>query len=109
MLLISRIELPKKQDAAAFGEFMRDEYIPALHKGPTRVGMVQDLELLQRAGTDSSHTFLCLINWDGLNPGPTFLGRVDDEDVLQRFEGFGASVKPHVSWQEVARWSQPTS
>jgi hypothetical protein len=109
MLLISKIELPKKQDPAAFGEFMRDEYIPAVHKGPTRAGQVEELELVQRPGTETSHSFLWLINWDGVNPGPTFLGRVDDEDVQHRFERFGASVKPHVSWQEVAKWPQPTS
>jgi hypothetical protein len=109
MLLMSRIELPKKQDPAAFGDFMRDEYIPAVHKGQTRAGMVEELELLQSAGTETNHTFLWLLNWNGIIPGPTFLGGVDDEDVLHRFEGFGATVKPHVSWQEVARWSQPTS
>jgi ribosomal protein S12 methylthiotransferase accessory factor YcaO len=109
MLLISKIELPAKQDPVAFGEFMRDEYFPAVHKGPTRVGQVEELELLQSTSAERSHMFLWLLSWNGLAPAPTFWVDVDDEDVQHRFEGFGASVKPHVTWHEVAKWPQPTS
>jgi hypothetical protein len=109
MLLISKIELPKKQDPTAFGEFMRDEYFPAVHKGPTRVGQVEELELLQSTGTETSHTFLWLLSWNGITPAPTFWIGTDDDDVQHRFEGFGVKVKPHVTWHEVAKWSQPTS
>jgi hypothetical protein len=109
MLLISKIDLPKKQDPAAFGEFMRDEYFPAVRKGPTRAGQVEELELLQSTATERSHTFLWLLSWNGIIPGPTFWVDADDEDVQHRFERFGASVKPHVMWQEIAKWPQPTS
>jgi len=46
-MIIYQIKLPKKQDAEAFVTFMRDEYFPAVEKGPTRVGQVTDLVLMQ--------------------------------------------------------------
>ena len=46
-MIIYQIRLPKKQDAEAFVKFMQEEYFPAVHKGPTRVGQVTDLVLLQ--------------------------------------------------------------
>jgi hypothetical protein len=102
MLFISEIELPRTEDAAAFAEFMRDEYIPAVHKGPTRIGQVAELELLQGNTTETSHRFLWLVRWNGLEHEKAG-ARVDDEAVARKFEGFGAGMTEHVSWAEVAR------
>jgi hypothetical protein len=106
MLFISEIELPKEEDAAAFAEFMQNEYIPAIHKGPTRVGQVEGLELLEGDPTETSHRFLWLVRWNGLEPGHA---RQVDDAVLRKFEAFSASMKEHVAWREVATWSEPTS
>ena len=46
-MIIYQIRLPKKEDAEAFVKFMQEEYFPAVHKGPTRIGQVTDLVLLQ--------------------------------------------------------------
>jgi Patatin-like phospholipase len=107
MLLISEFELPEERDADAFTQFMQDEYIPAVHKGPTRVGQVEGLELLQGAPTETSHRFLWLIRWNGVEPGPH--ARLVDDTMLGKFEAFGASMKDPVSWREVTRWSESTS
>ena len=100
MFLVSEIELPQEQDAAAFVDFMRDEYIPAVHTGPTRVGKVDGLQLLQGNAAVTSHKFLWIVDWNGMEPGAA-VDHVPDE-VSSKFDGFGASRKPHVVWQEVA-------
>jgi hypothetical protein len=46
-MITYQIRLPKKQDAEALVKFMHEEYFPAVHKGPTRVGKVTHLVLLQ--------------------------------------------------------------
>jgi hypothetical protein len=105
MFLVSEIELPQEQDAAAFVDFMRDEYIPSVHTGPTRIGKVDGLQLLQGIAAVTSHKFLWLVDWNGLEHEAAG-ARVPDE-VSSKFEGFGASRKPHVAWQEVARLASP--
>ena len=105
MLLISEIELPEGADADAFADFFRDEYIPAVHKGPTRVGQVHGLELVERTTTDTRRKFLWLVHWSGLSGGAGV--HVDDEAVQKRFEELGATIKKPVIWQEVASWPAP--
>jgi len=105
MLLIAEITLSNEEDAEAFADFMRDEYIPAVHKGPTRAGQVGGLELLRSRG-ETDHTFLWLVRWGGLPPGPEFNPSVDDEAVREKFEAFGASMTPRVAWSEVAAWPE---
>jgi hypothetical protein len=100
MLFVSEIELPKEQDATAFADFMRDEYIPAVELGPTRVGMVDGLQLLQGTSDDASHTFLYLVDWNGLEHEKA--GAHVDEETSRRFDEFGATRTPHVAWSEVA-------
>jgi hypothetical protein len=102
MLFISEIELPKKDDAEAFAEFMRAEYLPAVHTGPTRVGQVEEVELLQGQTAETSHDFLWLVHWNGLEHEKAG-AHVDDEAVQRKFEEFGASMKRIGAWQEIAR------
>ena len=102
MLLISRIELPKDQDGDAFAEFMREEYIPAVHTGPTRVGQVEGVELLERDTTEDEHEFLWLVHFDGLKPRDATV-RVDDDAVREKFESFAPTLTQPDTWQEVAR------
>lgn len=112
MLSVFEIELPREKDPDKFVAFMQDEYMPAVHMGPTRVGQVDELKLLRAAapggvvegdeGTsaETGHRFLWLVDWHGLSPPGA---RLDDEKVLRKFERFGATIKDEASWQEVAR------
>jgi hypothetical protein len=100
MLLISEIELPENADVAAFADFMRDEYMPAVRTLPTRVGQVQGVELVQRATSETTQAFLWLVRWSGLPGGRA---NVDDDVVRRKFEEFGAAIKDPVEWREVAK------
>jgi hypothetical protein len=112
MLLISEMELPQDADGAAFSAFLRDEYLPAVHTGPTRVGQVEDLEFAERETTDGGHRFLRIVRWSGIDPGDgpweDMPVRVDDEAVLQKLASFGAKTTRHARWQEVARLPDAT-
>jgi hypothetical protein len=104
-LIIHQITLPEKQDAEAFVEFMRDEYFPAFHKGPTRVGQVTGLTLL-RGVTDTherTSQFFMHIKFDGLATGKL---RVDKEEVQRKFETFGTRMEYLGVFDEVAAWSE---
>lgn len=104
-MIVYRIDLPQEQDPAAFVTFMRDEYLPAVRKGPTRVGQVLGLTL-QQDGSSSEpvgHSFLLLVEWSGLTGNYTYL-RVEDEGVEGRFGAFGAPLHLLGAYREVARW-----
>jgi hypothetical protein len=97
-MLIYQISLPKQQDTKAFVTFMREEYFPAVHKGPLRIGQVTDLVLFQGNVTDITHEFVWHVS--GLLNDP----RISDEEVLRRFDSFGARVKFIGDYSEVAAW-----
>ena len=67
-MITYQIRLPKRQDAEAFVKFMREEDPSAVHKGPTRVGKVTDLVLLQAeaVGRTTGCEFFWHIGWSGL-------------------------------------------
>lgn len=95
---IYQIKLPEEQDVEAFVTFMREEYFPAVDRGPTRVGAVTGLVLLQRlaehsqeSDADNAHEFYLHVSWSGL-PGCRD-SYVSDEEVLRKFESFSARVK----------------
>jgi hypothetical protein len=104
-MIIYQIKLPKTQDAEAFVTFMNEEYFPAVHKGPSRVGQVIDLRLLQREneleGDDLKHDFLWHVHWSGQ---PTGEVAIDDEAVARKFEAFKAKIKRVGFYEEVATW-----
>jgi hypothetical protein len=100
-MIIYQIRLPKKKDAEAFAGFMRDEYLPAVHKGATRVGQVTDLVLLQGQEATTTHEFLWHVGWSGLSSGDA---RIDDNDVQRKFNAFGARIKRLGVFGEVAAW-----
>jgi hypothetical protein len=104
-MIIYQIKLPAKQDAATFAAFMKDEYFPAVHKGPTRVGQVVDLALLQgRAETNApNHEFFLQAGYNGLATGDI---RIDDEAVAAKFKGFGAKLKRLGFFKEIAAWNE---
>jgi hypothetical protein len=103
-MLVYDVRLPKDRRAATFERFMRDAYIPAVHKSPTRVGQVNELMLLRCEPTSTRHKFLWLVDWSGLPNGQPMGVRVDDEKVSRKFEAFGATVKRLDAWDEVGRW-----
>ena len=101
--IIHQITLSEQQDADAFVEFMRDEYFPAVHKGPTRVGQVTGLALLRGVSPthERTHTFFMEVGFNGLATGGV---RVDDEEVQRKFAAFGARVEHLGAYDEVAVW-----
>lgn len=101
MFFISEIELPEEQAAEKFVDFMRDEYIPAVETGATRIGKVEGLQLLQGTTPDTSHRFLWIVDWNGLEHDAA--GDRVNEAVARKFGEFGATRKPHVAWRE-ASW-----
>jgi hypothetical protein len=100
VLLMSEIELAKGVDAEAFRDFFRDEFLPAVHTGPTRVGQVQGVELLERETSDTDRSFAVLVRWSGLSPGK--IVRADDAAVQARLEEM-AVIKDPVVWQVAGR------
>ena len=104
MVLISEIELPENADVAAFADFMRDEYVPAVRMLPTRVGQVLGVQLLQRASGEATPSFLWLVHWSGLSGGRA---HVDDDAIRRKFEEFGAAITDPVEWREVAKSPEP--
>lgn len=101
MLFVYEIELPKDADVAAFGAFMREEYVPAIHKRPTRDGVVTGLELLEPDPNQPNQPFLWLVRWEGLRMAGW---RLDDDAVRSKFEGFGATMRDKGLWREFASW-----
>ncbi len=104
-MIIYQIKLPAKQDAEAFTAFMKDEYFPAIPKGPTRVGQVLDLSLLQgRADTGAAtHEFFLLVGFGGLSSADI---RIDDDAVESKFKKFGAKLKRLGFFKEVNAWKE---
>lgn len=111
-MLIYQITLPQDQDADGFIAFMRDMYIPAVHKGPTRVGQVTGLALLQ--SRTATHEFFLHQGWGGLqNAVPRDgdwrelpnIDSADREQLERTFEAFNIRVRSLGSYAEVAAWS----
>ncbi len=104
-LIIHQITLPEEQDVEAFVEFMRNEYFPAVHKGPTRVGQVISLALLESVPSThkGTNTFFMHAGWSGLAGDRV---GVDDAEVRRKFESFGARVERLGAYREVAIWPE---
>lgn len=102
-MLVYQITLPKKQDVEAFVKFMQDEYFPAVRKGPTRVGQVEDLTLLQLEPEKKTAgcKFLLHVGWSGLAMGGI---RIDKPSAIRKFESFGARLSRLGAYAEVATW-----
>jgi hypothetical protein len=104
-MVVLEIKLPKSKDPESFAAFMRDEFMPALHKGPTRAGQVLSVSFSQRqnlhAGDDFKRTFLMLVGWEGVPL--TTLPRIDGEAVKARLESFKLRVKPLGEFDAVAK------
>jgi hypothetical protein len=96
-----QITLPEQQDADAFVEFMRDEYLPAVYTGPTRSGQVTGLAVLRGVGGthESTNTFLMHVSFFGLARGGA---SVRDEEVQRKFESFAAQDEYLGDYEEVA-------
>jgi hypothetical protein len=105
--LIHQITFPERMGPTVdqFVEFMRDEYFPAVFKGPTRVGEVTGLALLRGvSGThERTNTFLMDVSFDGLATGDASV----DEEMQRKFESFpGAHVERLGAYEKVAVWPE---
>jgi hypothetical protein len=103
MLYIDQIKLPLCENRDAFETFMRSDYLPAVHKGPTRIGQVTYLAVV-RAETEEDGFFLH-IGWMGMDVSDK-IPRIDDENVQRRFESFGAAVSRVGHYTNVATWQR---
>lgn len=106
-MIIYQISLPKEKNTKTFVKFMNEEYFPAVHKGPTRIGQVTGLLLLEGEngfeGDDLVHEFFLHVGWSGMPGGNA---RVDDQEVLRKLEKFKADIKRIGSFNEVADWRE---
>jgi hypothetical protein len=71
-------------------KFTLEEYFPAVHKRPTRVGKVTDLVLLQPKDRTTRYEFFCHVGWSGLAMGGD---RLDYKTVARKLESFKARIK----------------
>jgi hypothetical protein len=105
-MVVLEVKLPKNKNPETFAAFMRDEYMAAVHKGPTRLGQVTSIALSQRrnhhAGDDFERSFLMIAGWDGVELD--HLPRVDGEDVNAKLESFKLKVKPLGEFNDIAGW-----
>jgi hypothetical protein len=103
--IIYEITLPEQQDVEAFVTFVQNEYFPAVHKGPTRVGEVTGLTLLRRVlgADDQTSRFFLHVGFSGLASVGV---RIHDEEVQHKFEAFGASIEKRGTYDEVAVWAE---
>jgi hypothetical protein len=102
-IIIYQVTIPQRMVAESFVEFMRDEYFPAVHKGPTRIGRVTRLSLLQTSEAPCN-TFFMHVNFDGMASGAP---RADEEQVQKKFEAeYGVHVQRLGAYCEVASWSE---
>ena len=99
-MIAQRIKLGEGQDPAEFARFMRDEFMPAMRRGPTRIGQATYLELFQGNTQNTLDEFLLLI--EGLmNFRPGFAG----QELAERFAGFSPQLDALASdFRSVAVW-----
>jgi hypothetical protein len=107
-MVVLELKLPKSKDPEAFVRFMRDEYMAAVRKEPTRAGQVMSVTLSQRrnlhAGDDFERSFLMIVGWEGVELDR--LPRIDGEAVNAKLESFKLKVNPLGEFDEVAGWPQ---
>ena len=105
-MVVFEIKLPKSKNPETFAAFMRDEYLPAVHRGATRRGVVTSISLSQRrnlhAGDDFVRSFLMRVGWEGIDLDG--LPRVDSDDVKAKLDGFNLDVKCLGEFDRVAEW-----
>ena len=92
--IVFRITLPEQVDPDVFETFMTGRFFPAVHRGPTRIGLVTGLNLWRRAANSEqpSRVFLMEYGFNGVLSDR--LPRVDDEAVLTEFEAYSSYFEP---------------
>ena len=105
--ILHELTLPDAADSEAFEDFLREDYLPAVHQGPTRVGQVMSVTLARRGDGASVARFLLDTAFSGL--GHDRMPRVDDDEVRLRFEEFGVTVKHLGNFLPTASWDNPAA
>jgi hypothetical protein len=107
-MVVLELKLPKNKNPETFAAFMREEYMPAVHKGPTRRGQVSSVSLSQRRnlhpGDDFERSYLMIVGWDGVDLDE--LPRIDGDAVKAKLDSFKLKVKPLGEFSEVAGWAK---
>jgi hypothetical protein len=101
-MIVRRIQLGPNQDIRKFIQFMREEYLPAIRRGPTRIGQANYVELFQGNTTNSTDQFLLLV--EGLMSLPEgFVGT----ELAARLREFAPEVEEIAdNFRSVARWTE---
>ncbi len=87
-MIIQRITVESGQDPDEFVRFMRDEFLPAMRRGPTRIGQASYLELLQGNTQGTLDEFVLLV--EGLMSfQPGFVG----SELQEKFERFAGQLE----------------
>jgi|SRR5215217_3550572 len=98
--IVHQLTLPAGADPEAFETFMRERYFPAVHRGPTRVGLIEDLALWRDSRTDPERTtFLLVCDFDGA--AGDRMPRLDDDAVAEAFDAFRPTVTFLGTYHEV--------
>jgi hypothetical protein len=99
-MIIQRIRLGPGQDPDEFVRFMRDEFLPAMRRGPTRIGEASYIELVQGNTQETLDEFVLLV--EGLMSfHPGFVG----PELEEQFERFGPQLEgPNADFNSVALW-----
>jgi hypothetical protein len=102
-MIVQRIKLSPGQDPDEFVRFMRDEFLPAMRRGPTRIGQATYIELVQGNTQETLDEFMLLV--EGLMSfHPGFVG----PELEKQFERFGAELDgPNADFRSVALWRAP--
>ncbi len=103
--ILYQISLPESADGNVFEKFMTDRYLPAVRRGPTRLGVVTGLALWRE--TADPNSFLIQMDYNGAPVGQLV---VTDDEIRARFEAFNAPAVRLAAYKEAAiHWPDPES
>lgn len=94
VLVLYKLSCPTDFKEEDFTTFMKDEVFPAVHRGPTRVGHVTELSLLQ---DHQSKAFVWAIEYSGFSEGADHAAAAGLQKLKSRGVEVSASLYDRVS------------
>lgn len=88
-MVITQISIPKPQDKEAFEKFMKEEFIPHVYMGPTRIGQTFEVSLLSKESKGNMFVYYFFHKGDSTKPD---LGTVSFE-IMDKFRTFNPKCK----------------
>jgi hypothetical protein len=96
---IYSIKIPGQQNPDEFETFLREEYLPAIHKQATRKGQVTGFALLRSNSEETE--FLWLVS-DLIEGTP----QMNDDSVNRKFDSLGATIDVLGRYLTVEKWQE---